>query len=47
MCMAGQILDFKDWVCPDLENFDNWFLWLDFRILLRTIPAVFAGTGAK
>jgi exopolysaccharide biosynthesis polyprenyl glycosylphosphotransferase len=43
----NQILDFKDWVRLDLEYIDNWSLWLDFKILLRTIPAVFAGTGAK
>ena len=43
----NQILDFKDCVRLDLEYIDNWSLWLDFKILLRTIPAVFAGTGAK
>ena len=43
----NQILDFKDWVRLDLEYIDNWSLWLDFKILLRTVPAVFAGTGAK
>jgi len=30
-----------------LEYIDNWSLWLDFKILLMTIPAVFRGTGAK
>jgi lipopolysaccharide/colanic/teichoic acid biosynthesis glycosyltransferase len=43
----NQILDFKDWVRLDLEYIDNWSLWLDFKILLRTIPAVFGGSGAK
>lgn len=43
----SQILDFKDWVRLDLEYIDNWSLWLDLKILLRTIPAVFVGTGAK
>lgn len=43
----NQIVDFKDWVRLDLEYIDNWSLWLDFAILVRTIPAVFAGTGAK
>jgi lipopolysaccharide/colanic/teichoic acid biosynthesis glycosyltransferase len=43
----NQISDFKDWVRLDLEYIDNWSLWLDFKILGRTIPAVFAGTGAK
>ena len=43
----NEILDFKDWVRLDLEYIDNWSLWLDFKILLRTIPVVFVGTGAK
>ena len=43
----NQITDFKDWVRLDLEYIDNWSLWLDLKILLRTIPAVFAATGAK
>ncbi|MFZ1074341.1 MAG: sugar transferase [Verrucomicrobiia bacterium] len=43
----NQIADFKEWVRLDLEYIDNWSLWLDLKILLRTIPAVFAATGAK
>ena len=43
----NQIKDFKDWVRLDLEYIDNWTLWLDLKILLRTIPAVLAATGAK
>jgi exopolysaccharide biosynthesis polyprenyl glycosylphosphotransferase len=43
----NQILDFKDWVRLDLEYIDNWSLWLDFKILLRTVPVVFVGNGAK
>jgi exopolysaccharide biosynthesis polyprenyl glycosylphosphotransferase len=43
----NQIKDFKDWVRLDLEYIDNWSLWLDLKILLRTIPVVFLGTGAK
>ena len=43
----NEITSFKEWVRLDLEYIDNWSLWLDLRILLRTIPAVFAGTGAK
>jgi len=43
----NEISDFKDWVRLDLEYIDNWSIWLDLLILLRTIPAVLAGTGAK
>jgi exopolysaccharide biosynthesis polyprenyl glycosylphosphotransferase len=43
----NQIKDFKDWVRLDLEYIDNWSLWLDLEILLRTIPVVLRGTGAK
>jgi exopolysaccharide biosynthesis polyprenyl glycosylphosphotransferase len=43
----NEIKEFSDWVRLDLEYIDNWSLWLDFKILLRTIPAVFAGSGAK
>ena len=43
----NNVRDFKEWVRLDLEYIDNWSLWLDLRILLRTIPAVFTGAGAK
>ncbi len=43
----NEVRDFRDWVRLDLEYIDNWSLWLDIRILLRTIPAVLGGTGAK
>lgn len=39
-------IDFHDWVKLDLEYIDNWSLWLDFKILLKTIPAVLSGKGA-
>ncbi len=43
----NQISDFKEWVRLDLEYIDNWSLWLDFKILLLTLPVVLRGTGAK
>jgi exopolysaccharide biosynthesis polyprenyl glycosylphosphotransferase len=43
----NEITDFKDWVRLDLEYIDNWSLWLDLKILVRTIPAIFIATGAK
>lgn len=41
------ISDFDSWVKLDLEYIDNWSLGLDFRLLLRTIPAVVLGDGAR
>ena len=43
----NKITCFEDWVEMDLRYIDNWSLWLDFKILLRTIPAVLLGHGAK
>ena len=43
----NRITSFDDWVRLDLEYIDNWSLWLDVSILLRTIPVVVLGTGAK
>ena len=43
----NNVKDFRDWVRLDLEYIDNWSLWLDFKILFRTIPVVLLGTGAK
>ena len=34
-------IPFERWMELDLEYIDNWSLWLDFRILLLTIPALF------
>ncbi|HTB82518.1 MAG TPA: sugar transferase [Candidatus Sulfotelmatobacter sp.] len=43
----NKISDFKEWVRLDLEYIDNWSIWLDIAILIRTIPAVFSTSGAK
>jgi exopolysaccharide biosynthesis polyprenyl glycosylphosphotransferase len=43
----NEVKDFADWVRLDLEYIDQWSLWLDFEILLRTIPAVLFGRGAR
>ncbi|MBG88277.1 MAG: exopolysaccharide biosynthesis polyprenyl glycosylphosphotransferase [Verrucomicrobiales bacterium] len=43
----NEVNSFKDWVTLDLEYIDNWSLWLDLKILLKTIPVVVLGTGAK
>jgi exopolysaccharide biosynthesis polyprenyl glycosylphosphotransferase len=43
----NQVKDFSDWVKLDLDYIDRWSLALDFKILVRTIPAVLMGMGAK
>lgn len=40
-------LDFDRWMELDLEYIDNWSLKLDFKIFLRTFPAVLLGRGAS
>ena len=39
-------IGFEQWMKLDLQYIDNWSLWLDLSILLRTIPVVFSGFGA-
>jgi len=39
-------VDFKRWMQLDLKYIDNWSLWLDAKIFLRTIPIVLSGRGA-
>ncbi len=41
----NRIKDFDHWVKLDLEYIDNWSLWLDIKILFKTIPAVLRGSG--
>jgi exopolysaccharide biosynthesis polyprenyl glycosylphosphotransferase len=41
------VSDFNDWVRMDLEYIDNWSLWLDTKILWRTIWVVLLGKGGK
>ncbi|MGO8756924.1 MAG: sugar transferase [Terracidiphilus sp.] len=37
---------FASYVSLDVTYIENWSIWLDFKIILRTIAVVFAGTGA-
>ncbi len=39
-------IPFQEWMELDLQYIEKWSLWLDVRILLRTIPAVIRGSGA-
>lgn len=41
----NQINDFDEWVRLDLQYIRVWSLGLDFKILLKTLGAVFAGSG--
>jgi exopolysaccharide biosynthesis polyprenyl glycosylphosphotransferase len=39
-------ISFDQWMLLDLQYMDEWSLWLDFKILVKTVPAVFRGAGA-
>jgi exopolysaccharide biosynthesis polyprenyl glycosylphosphotransferase len=43
----NDIASFEDWVRLDLEYIDQWSLWLDFKILLATIPVALFGRGGR
>lgn len=38
---------FERWMQMDHEYIENWTVWLDLRILLKTIPAVLSSRGAS
>jgi exopolysaccharide biosynthesis polyprenyl glycosylphosphotransferase len=39
-------ISFDKWMELDMQYIDKWSIWLDFKILARTIPAVLKGSGA-
>jgi exopolysaccharide biosynthesis polyprenyl glycosylphosphotransferase len=43
----NEINDFNSWVKLDLEYIDNWSLFKDFVLIIKTIPAVIFGQGAR
>jgi exopolysaccharide biosynthesis polyprenyl glycosylphosphotransferase len=43
----NEVRDFSEWVRLDLAYIDNWSIWLDLKILLKTIPTVLTGAGAR
>ena len=43
----SEITDFDEVVRLDREYIENWSLWLDIKILLKTVLVVFARKGAK
>ncbi|HTS17258.1 MAG TPA: sugar transferase [Verrucomicrobiae bacterium] len=40
-------IGFDQWMKLDMEYIDNWSLWLDIKILFRTIPVVLSGLSVK
>jgi exopolysaccharide biosynthesis polyprenyl glycosylphosphotransferase len=40
-------VDFDNWMRLDLEYIDNWSLFLDLKLILRTFPVVLSGRGAS
>jgi exopolysaccharide biosynthesis polyprenyl glycosylphosphotransferase len=40
-------INFQDWMKLDLTYIDNWSLLLDLKILLKTVPVVLLGKGAR
>jgi lipopolysaccharide/colanic/teichoic acid biosynthesis glycosyltransferase len=41
--VRGKPQDFNQWLEYDFEYIDHWSLWLDFKILLKTITIVLTG----
>jgi exopolysaccharide biosynthesis polyprenyl glycosylphosphotransferase len=39
-------IPFDKWMELDMQYIDTWSVWLDLKILARTVPAVLRGTGA-
>jgi exopolysaccharide biosynthesis polyprenyl glycosylphosphotransferase len=38
---------FERWMEMDNEYIENWSIWLDMKILIKTVPAVLLGRGAS
>jgi lipopolysaccharide/colanic/teichoic acid biosynthesis glycosyltransferase len=42
---ARREAEFDRWVAIDLEYIDRWSLWLDIKIMARSVPAILAQQG--
>ena len=40
-------VSFQEWMELDRQYIENWSLWLDLKILVKTIPVVLLGRGAR
>ncbi len=38
-------VSFEKWMEMDLEYIDNWSLWLDCKLIIKTVPAILFGYG--
>lgn len=38
-------VSFEEWMKMDLEYIDNWSLWLDIKLIFKTVGVVFKATG--
>ncbi len=43
----NDITDVDEWMRMDLEYIDNWSLWLDVKLLFKTMKSVVKGSGAS
>ena len=39
-------ISFQEWMQLDMQYIDQWSIWLDFKIIVKTISVVFKGSGA-
>jgi len=43
---ARQDPSFDQYISLDVAYIENWSIWLDMKIIIRTVAVVFAGTGS-
>jgi lipopolysaccharide/colanic/teichoic acid biosynthesis glycosyltransferase len=45
-CGQGKSCDFEDIVRMDAWYVDNWSLWLDLSLIIKTVPVALLGRGS-